>query len=262
MNRLKLIAFLSCFCISFNLFAQTPKAIEADLHRLFSKIDDWRQKQADTTISAGDSLQKADELFGKKLKYYTSRYPGTMGQAFDLLRKEGLGIVTSSDGLFRIYSWDNDLGGTMRYYENVFQYRSGPNVNSILKVDTSGDGSNYNYYYESLYTLNANGHAYYLAIYDGKFSQKDAGEGIRVFAIENGKLNEDVKLIKTANGLHSKLYYNYDYFSLSDKVKDADIRYDAASKTISIPIITAEGQATNGHILYKFTGQYFERVKN
>ena len=129
-------------------------------------------------------------------------------------------------------------------------------------MDTaSGESEKYIYAYSDIYNIAANNRSYYIAPYYGVFSGKDRGEGIRIFLIEKEKL-VDAKLIKTKSGLHSKLYYSYDLFSIPKNVKDADIRYDPVLKTISLPIIVDVGKVTSKRILYKFTGQYFERVKN
>jgi len=204
-----------------------------------------------------DSLERANDVFGKKLKYYTSAYPSTMYSYFNNL--QGMIINTSEDELFRIYSWDTNMGGTMHDFENVFQYKYKEQTYSIL--DTAKDESDYVYLYSNLYTLKAGNKSYYLAVFDGIFSSHDMGEGIRVFSIENGKL-VDTKLIKTQSGLHNKLYYDYDLFSIPGNLKDADIRYNLTLKIISLPVIVDKGKVTNRRITYKFTGQYFERVKN
>lgn len=86
-------------------------------------------------------------------------------------------------------------------------------------------------------------------------------KGVQVFSIENGKLNINAKLIKTRSGLHGKLFYEYDLGPIIDESVDDDIHYDPILKTISIPVIDGE-KVTKARIKYKFTGQYFERVKN
>ena len=112
-----------------------------------------------------------------------------------------------------------------------------------------------------MFTLVANNHTYYLAPYYGVYSGKDRGDGIRIFSIENGNL-VDAKIIKTGSGMHYKLYYDYEAFSVPKKVQDFTIRYDPGAKTIILPVVGAGGRVTAGKIVYKFNGQYFEKVKN
>ncbi|BAU53330.1 hypothetical protein [Mucilaginibacter gotjawali] len=260
MKAFKLLCLL--LFIPFITFAQTPKTIETDLVSAFNRIDYWYGKQGDTTsdiLAVSDSLAKANDIFGRKLQYYTSKYPFTISQKFSSFADIGLATIESADGQFRIYSWDTYMGGTMHDFANVIQYKAGQKTNSILDT-ASAENEKYIYAYADLYNMSANNHVYYLAVYYGVFSGKDKGKGIRIFSIENGKL-VDAKLIKTNSGFHDKLYYAYNPLSVTNNIKDADIHYDATQKTISLPIITGEGYVTNNRIIYKFTGQYFERVK-
>lgn len=257
MKIFRLFVIICCLFVSRNLFAQTPKAIEEDLLKSFKKIDDWSN---DTSISANESLWKAKKTVGEKLYYYTNTFPVTITYQFDLLKKEHVNISTSDDGLFRIYSWDTWTGGTSHFFENVFQYKYGGGTKAIL--DTVKQEGDIRPYYSNLYTLKTGNKTYYLGIYNGVYSTKDAGTGIQVFAIENGKLNDDVKIIKTTSGLHSEIYYDYDFFSVVDIPygKRPTIYFDKATQTIHVPVVVDKGKVTNKYINYKFTGQYFEKV--
>jgi len=135
MKALKLFTLFYCCFISRTSFAQTPKAIEADLYKSYQKIDYWasyRGKHSDSTnieMRAEDSVEKASDAFGEKLKYYTAKYPFTIGQKFNSigqkpsLPKDKVEILSSTDGLFRIYSWDVHSEGTMKGFENCIQYK-------------------------------------------------------------------------------------------------------------------------------------------
>lgn len=259
MRSFKLLILFCLFTIT-NIFAQTPKAVEADLLRSFKKITYWSDYKSDATINTADSLYKANTVFGSMLKSYTEKYPSTINEPFDSLRKERLDMVTSSDSLFRIYSWDTWTGGTMHFFNNVLQYKAGQKLYSIL--DTSKTGKRYIYYYSNLYTFKVDNKTYYLGVYKGIFSSKDVGEGIQVFSIENGRLNADVKLIKTSSGLHSKLYYSYDFFSVVHWKDRPAITFDADTQTINLPLVDGKGNMTRKFITYKFTGKYFEKVKS
>ena len=249
--------FLSCL-LSPALFAQTPRQIETDLLKSFKKIKYWDERLRDTSVNAGDSLYNANNEFGQKLQNYSEKYTSTIIYPFALLKKEYLNICTSTDGLFRIYSWDTEGDGTMHEFENVMQYRYRERTHSIWVRDTAvGRQDKYVPYYTNIYSFKANNKTYYLGIYEGVYCSTCWGQGMQVFVIENGKLNDDVKIIKTASGLHSQLYYEYRF---NGEKKD-DIRFDPVSKTISLPVVIKD-RVTNKRILYKFTDQYFERVKN
>jgi len=271
MKTLAFLVFAGWILISTSAFAQTPKQIEADLFQSYKMIENWSEYRGnhrydvDIEMRANDSLEKANTLFGKKLQYYTSKYPFTIDMKFnsiaqnsDSITKDNVQIVTSADGLFRIYSWDVRSDGTEFGFDNVIQYRSGNKTISNYIDDPVVNGEHlYVYSYNTIYTIKINGKAYYLATYMGAYTHIEVGIGIQVFDIENGKLNDDVKIIKTLTGLHSQLYYEF----LFEGKKSEQIIYDEASKTISIPVIVKD-KVTNKRITYKFTGKYFEKVKN
>jgi hypothetical protein len=245
------------FClITLDAGAQSSQQIEADLLRSFKKINAWGY---DSKMDVQDSLWHAKKIVGEKLYNYAIKYPSTITYNFSRLKKEHVDINTSDDGLFRIYSWDTWTGGTMHWFENVFQYRVSNKTYAVL--DTPRSEGDVRPSYNGLYTLKANGHVYYLALNTFIGSTIDVGGSIQVFDIENGKLNDSVRLIRTAAGLHSHLNFEF-YLDKSKESLWPSITYDTQKQIISIPLIDANGAATTKHILYKFTGQYFERVKN
>jgi hypothetical protein len=248
-----LLLTLLCF-ITYDLSAQKQKKIKDDLLQSFREIDCWNaQKPTDSTGEVYDSLARANENFGKKLKFYAEKYPFTMSEKFPF---EGLSCI-SSDGLLKIYSWDTYIGGAQHTFESVIQYKTGERT--IALVDTSRGGCNY----DKLYMLMVGNKTYYLATYYGIFSLYTRGEGIRIFAIENGRLTDKVKLFKTKSGLTDKLYYSYDqHLANSDVMSEITLEYDPRTETITFPIVAENMWITDNYVTYKFTGQYFERVKN
>ncbi|AYL99230.1 hypothetical protein HYN43_029935 [Mucilaginibacter celer] len=237
-------------------FAQTPRAVETDLLKSFKKIEYLYDHH-----NIGDDLIDANSVFRNKLKNYTENYPASIKLPFDSLKKARLDIFTSADGLFRIYSWDTWLGGSMHIFDNVLQYKVGTKTKSVL---LKGTVNSYIPFYNNLYTFKAGYKTYYLGIYNTIYSDKDVGTGIKVFAIENGKLNDDVKVIKTGSGLKSKIYYDYDFWSVVDIdfEKRPTITFDQTTQTIHLPLVDEDGKITKKLINYKFNGQYFEKIKS
>ena len=258
MKALSILAFFFIICI--DLFAQNQKRIEPNLLRSFKKINYWyTQSNTNTSGAVIDSLAMASDEFGRKLQKTTSTYPTTITYRFDSLIKEGLGIISSADGQFRIYSWDTNTGGTQHFFENVIQYKTGTKTNSIL--DTVKEEGDSRPLYDSLFTFKISNKTYYLATYTFVLSLNEFRKGIQIFSIENGRLNNKVKLIKTLSGLHSQLNYDYHISTIED-YNDSGISFDTSTKTITLPIVNEKGVMTDKIITYKFTGQYFEKVKS
>ncbi|GAB3909296.1 hypothetical protein [Mucilaginibacter boryungensis] len=240
------------------LFAQTTKRIEADLLKSFKKIDYWRWNNKDTTINNIDSLFEANNRFGRKLQNYASKYPYTIYAPFHSLIKNDVDINTSSDNLLRVYSWDTETGGTMHFFQNVFQYKERAKVYaSFTPYKVEGDDQPN---YRKIYTLTSNGTSYYLVTFLTIGSSKDIVKGLEIFQIKKDTL-VGTKLIKTKNGLTNELFYYYDLSKTDDDI-DADIKYDSVKSIIYMPLVTQHNRATKKYITYKFTGKYFEKVKS
>jgi len=84
-----------------------------------------------------------------------------------------------------------------------------------------------------------------------------------VWSVENGKLNQSVKLIKTAEGINYYIGFEYDFFSVVDRPERPVklIKYDKSKKIIYIPVVYDDGTVTKKFIQYKFNGKYFEKYK-
>jgi hypothetical protein len=240
------------------------KKAEKDLLSHLKKINYWVfNPQYNEKIHSGDSIAIENGIFRKKLNYYTSRFSGTIKYDFSELQKEGLTIATSDDGLFRIYSWDTWTGGTMHYFDNIFQFKINDRVMS-LHYDSSEIENNEDdpkSWYEKIYSLKFDNKTIYIGVYNAIFSSKDAVEGIKLFEIIKNGLNDTIKLIKTKSGLHNELSYEYNFFSVVDMKERPTISYDKASKTIYLPLVQEDGTVTKKFIKYKFTRKYFEKIK-
>ena len=254
---MKLIPVLFFF-YSVQVYAQHS---QNDLLRQFEKISYWAEYDgSDSKINQYDSLEHANQVFTARLLSYTSRQPSSITDTFTALRDKGLHMATSDDGLFRIYSWDDQGGGTMRYFKTIFQYKSnGKLYSKVIRDETSqeelGD------WYSDIYTFKNAGKTYYFAVKHGIYSSKDCYQGIKIFGIENGTLQHDVKLIKTKTGIRNELGFDFDFFSVVDRTERPVklIDYNPTEKTISIPVVWEGGKVTSKRIVYKFTGQYFEK---
>ncbi len=230
--------------------------IEKDLVTAYKKITDERDSEARDY----DSLAKYNYDFAQKLSKYISEVSPSLNYKFDSLQSVGVDLVMSDDGLFRIYSWDTWQGGSMHDYASAFQYKFKGKVYADAEPDT-GEG-NFGLFYSHIFTVKANSKTYYLAVSNGVYSNKDRGQGIQAFTIENGKLN-NVKLFKTNSGLVNSISFEFDFFSVVDRPERPLklIKYDGKTKTLYIPIVLEDGKVTRKFITYRFNGKYFERVK-
>lgn len=269
MNRACLVVFVIICFTAINSFGQSIKALEKDLvltfidQRAYHDSIDEIVRHDSTKIGEFNSMEHVDSLCQNKILYYASTFPQTLGMDFKLLRTQDVYIITSDDSLFRIYVWNQRRKGFATDYKSIFQYKTGDKVKSCLlpHTDTTITGASMALY-DAIYTLNTNNKTYYLATYINRYKPNYREEGIKIFTIEKGKLNDTVHLINTKTGLHNELSYKYDVIVSGDAGSDNGIVYDTANMTIEIPIVTKESsKMTTNHITYKFDGQYFQKVE-
>jgi hypothetical protein len=199
-------------------------------------------------------------MFTDKMIAYVKTNPESLGCKFKMLSDSNdCHIVTTEDGLFRIYSWDTWQGGSMHEFKNIFQFKYGKNVYVDSRDEVEMD---FGSYFTQVNTLAVNNVNYFIAVGGGSESTKDYYEFIKVYSASADGLNDSVPLIKTASGLKNEISFEYDFFSVVDRPERPVqlITYDADKKIIYIPVVLENGKVTNRFIVYQFTGQYFEKV--
>lgn len=256
-----ILIILTIILFTSKLFSQslTAEKAETELLSSYKKILYYR---LGTETIYFDSIEIENQNFRKKVKLNICENPNSIFYNFDSL-KQDIQIVTSDDKLFRIYSWNTWLGGTMEDFESVFQYKSKDSVFTKINYDTSTiTEGNYYGYYSQIFTLKLNTKTYYLAIENGKYTSKEVSQSIKVLSIENNSINDTIQLIKTSEGFVNSINLYFDFFSVVDRPERPLrlIKYDEKTKTLYIPIINEENKVTDRFELYQFTGKYFELI--
>ena len=257
----KIIVSLLILSVQY-LHAQNEKVIEQKLLKTFKQIHYWvDHRESSDKVSSYDSIASVNEIFLADLLKYTSANPSTIGYPFKALQKEGLTIITSADGLFRIYSWNTFMGGSAHNFDIMYQYKYNNKVVSKVPgfVYDEGDaGASY----DAIHSVNAGNKTYYLGVCLASFSSKDCYQTIKAFTIENNSLNDSVQIIKTKTGIKNELSFAFNFFLLEghDERPLKLVYYDKEKKILKIPVVTEEGKVTSKFISYKFTGKYFEKI--
>lgn len=249
-------------------FAQSKKDYEQKLTQLAQKrekcIEDQRANYDENLF---DSLEKVNTEFDDYLLKITSTIPESLQCKFKTLQEQSIGVYTSEDGNFRIYSWDTYEGGTMHFFRNILQYKVDGKVYSKI-FNSDKDDSGVDFY--ELNQVTSNGKNYYITSSIMIGSSAVYYYEAKVFCIENGTLNEKAQLIKTKSGMQNTVGYDIDFSSDAygkdksdiDAFEYMRIEYDKKSNTILLALLNENGIVTTKKIKYKFNGTYFEKVKN
>lgn len=203
-----------------------------------------------------DSLSYYSDSFSNAFKACISNHPESITYPFNSLRKSELIIATSQDKTFRIYSWDTWLGGTMHFFDNIYQYGHGESVYTKLNTDEESEP---NSYFSEIYDLDIEGKRIYLAISNAIFSTKDMNQTIRNFEVVEGALSEDFEIFDTPAKDYAQISINYNLFSIVDRPEQPLklIVVDEDNKRVRIPVVVDNGKVTNRFIVYKWNGSQF-----
>lgn len=254
---MKTIALILFLLVTKDLYSQNARNTEIQLNRAFKKIAEWSDDKYGN--QSYDSLSLFNNQFEKLALNLLNKNSETLRMKFNQLTKIGLQITTSEDGLLRIYSWDDQTGGTMRRFRNIYQIKSASITKAFTKADED-DLANL-----KIYDLIINNRKYYLLSRFFTGSTALFHFKLQLLSIEKDKLNDKAKLIITKTGLKNNLIYEVDYSASlnrnsNDKLEHFYPNYNHDKKEISIPLLLADGKFTNKRIIYRLCGNYFKKT--
>ena len=253
----KLTAFLFVLTVFTytNSFSQTKDIAlqENKFVKLYSKLTSFIQANYDSITFYSDRFEREYTKFIQN-NAATLNYPFTT-----LVDSNFCDVRTSSDGYFRIYSWDTWTGGTMHIFKTIYQWKTNGKVFTKVPKYEEGDAGSF---CSRIYTAHINDKVCYLAVTNGIFSTKDAMQSISAYSIEGNKLVDTVKVFKTKTKKLNRIDIEFDFFSVVNRPERPLelITYDDKQEIIYIPVIGDKGQVTKKNLLYQLKGSYFEFI--
>jgi hypothetical protein len=239
---------------------QTPTEIKQNLVKLYAKVSDNSGYKGNTDY---DLLGKANNNFKAKVLEYT-KIASSLKYNFTELGKS-ITITTSEDGKFRAYSWDRLDGGTMHFFETVYQFQG--KDGKIYSQGVETEEGNAEGFVKDIFSVQTKLGSVYLVVKTAIGSTQDRYEGVGLFRIDGNNLNDNVKLFKTKSGLTNSIGFGYNFFSVVDR-KERPVElilYDTKTKVLKIPVVIESEKFMNGEVTekiikYKFNGTYFVKV--
>ncbi len=128
-------------------------------------------------------------LFKKRLKTELTK-PGTFKYPFDSLSKK-LSVVTTDDGKFRTFSWDEQGGGRWNIIAVFGQYKTKRGrvaVQVLSSIDEMEEGGYTDSYIFETHTLNIDGKTHYLTLGSGTLGSNFIQRMVQIFKIEGDSL--------------------------------------------------------------------------
>lgn len=251
---------LSVLLSTFSALAQGDAQIEKEL---VAALKDLRSYSIYGGSYDEEKLTRAQAAFEEKLVRHT-KLASTLKYKFSEL-DELTSIATSDDGKLRVYSWDQEDGGTMHRFARVYQYQGADGkVYSIAEAaPEEGMGRGF---VTDIFAVDAPEGKIYVVCSTFIGSTKDHSQSADLYRIEGASLNDKVRSFKTGSGLTNTLRFEYDNFSVIDRSDRPEklITFDKETKTLKIPVVIKDkeypdGRVTDRSISYRFDGKYFVR---
>lgn len=256
-----------CFLIGFILCTTIETTwAQADSCQIRSEnFTELREKVYGIKTNNRDSLLFYSNLFSSKFTKFIKTHPSTLNCDFRKLTKNrGMGITTNTNGTVRIYSWNTWLGGTMNFYNNLFQFK----VNNTVYTKQFEYGErDAGTFFTDIYTFKTNNRTYVLALSAGSLSTRYYYKMISAYTINGNRLDE-AKIFRTENNLKAHLSFEYDISNFIAKSMKSvpEIKYYPEQKILIFPVKNKTGSSPtlkfiNDFEHYEFTETYFDRIE-
>jgi hypothetical protein len=189
--------------------------------------------------------------------------PATLDRPFGELR-ENIDIVTSDDGRLRIYSWNNGLGGPYGNggWRNIIQFVNPSGRVALTSYERASSPDDYdregmmwdNAGFE-IYTVESNGKTLYLLESSGtSIGAMWGNRSIEIYTAGSDNLSRET-LFDTGRRLLSDI--SIDQFDITEDYDEDLFRFDPATLTVYVPLVSADYKVTSNYLIYRWDGTHF-----
>lgn len=231
-----------------------PEATEvADFSKSETALAGMIRRASGIDPQPSEDSSHLNRQFSDSLVSFVKNNEKTLQYPFELLQKEHVYVTTSNDGQFRVYSWDNGMGGTMRFFDQLFQFRS--DGKTYAKESYASEDSQT--FFSKIYTvINKKNQPVYLAISNSILSSKYVVQYITAYQIKDGSLNE-TKVFKTKKQLLSTIAVEFDFSSVADRPERPVEVISLNHNLLKIALVDKSSAVTKQNLLYEWDGSVF-----
>jgi len=224
-----------------------------DFSKTETKLAEMIRKLSGADVQASENTPDLSREFSDSLADFVKKNEKTLQYPFELLQKEHVYVTTSDDGQFRIYSWDNGLGGTMRFFDQLFQFRA--NGKTYAKERFASEDSQA--FFSKIYTVQNNvKQPVYLAISNSILSTKYIVQHITAYHVQNGIL-EEAKIFRTKKELLSSISVEFDFGSVAERPERPVEVISLNKNLLKVALVDKTLSVTKQHLIYEWDGSVF-----
>lgn len=199
-------------------------------------------------------LAVSSKQFTDSLTYLIKNNNSTLNYPFEKLQKENaLKMATSADKKLRVYSWDNNSGGTMRFFNQIYQFDANGNITVNERLASNDSQA----YFSKIYTVqNKNNESIYLVISNSILSSKYSVQHINAYKIGTENL-QNTAVFKTKTNTLDKISVEYDFFSVVDRPERPVELITFENNTLKIALVDDKQNVTSKNLIYEWNGDVF-----
>ncbi|MGS2740046.1 hypothetical protein [Sinomicrobium pectinilyticum] len=204
-----------------------------------TKLDQSLTRNYVTMMEASPEIRfdSLAPLFKNRLKTELTK-PGTLKYPFDSL-SEKLFNVTTDDGKFRIFSWDEQDTGNWHHIAVFGQFKTETGRVAVQELspfsvdEMEGGGYSDSYTYE-IHTLTIDGKPHYLALGSGTHGSGFKHQVVQIFKIEGDSLTRCGSCFEEGSRSFGTEKYSYDYLVIEVRRGDyIDLKFNSETNEIT-----------------------------
>ena len=199
-------------------------------------------------------LAISSQQFTDSLTYLIKNNNNTINYPFDLLQKENaLKMATSADKKLRVYSWDTNSGGSMRFFNQMYQF----NANGTISLNVSLASNDSQSYFSKIYSVQNNKkETIYLVISNSILSGKYSVQYVDAYRIGTENLIK-TPVFKTKTKTLDKISVDYDFFSVVDRPERPVELITFNNNILKIALVDDNQNVTSKNLIYEWNGDLF-----
>lgn len=222
-----------------------------DLSQEEKKLIHLRSEVLRVEMEQRDSTAFYSSKFNDSFYKLVDNSPATLLYPFKQLRDSSeVYVETGAGNTFRIYSWNTHTGGSMSYFDGIYQWEGRDSIHARRVMNKETDPG---FFCSKIYTVTAGGKEYHLAILNGVYSSKDVSQSVAAFTIDGDQLVDTVKIFAAGSRRLNRIDVNFDFFSVVDRPERPLelITYDEKNKLLYIPVVNEKGAVTAKNLVYE-----------
>lgn len=162
-------------------------------------------------------------------------------------------MATSTDNNLKVYSWDNNLGGTMRFYNQIYQFSANGTI--IAKEHLASNDPQA--FLSKIYTVqNSAKEPIYLIISNSVLSSKYSVQHINAYKINSENI-EPAAVFKTKTDTLEHIHVEFDFFSVVDRPERPVELITLENNMLKIALVDEQQNVTNKNLIYEWNGDLF-----